>query len=562
MLYHWNTPQSLLHHVEMLPGRKTPEAVLYAPEGADPAKLHALNEKLLARGYVTTADQVNDRPALKVQNFGSREALFTALDQLGAVQGTPVTQFTPLDKAAQKTSKEKFNEVMVPITGVGYLLGDALMVVSGLLRKDYSEAATGAIWGSSGAVLAGFGKSDADMQMGILYRKLGEHLRHEGIEVPRNERELIDALKRGNGLLTKTSEFLHHNGADVHHAVQSLGGLTLIQAGINQRKENPLKMFQGVAVSAGQGLGLLPEKEKPIITRPAAYGAASVPALATGNDEEAGQPIAEAHQHLPPEPDSRSTMKRVVDWFNDKPMRYAGIGSGINNLLGVAGAIFFERPKVNRRNDVKDQTHGLVPRITRIEGELKDINAMLLDASHVPVSPEIAKLSALPRTELLARRDTMTTLLKTEKSALESLQKSVIKQGFTQPVAGELAGTVRGIHAWQVSVVTAMVYLATNALYSLCSKNGTLDLEKLGHVEDIYAAVANVAAHQPEAFRQPFVNRVATFLAKEEALHATADQIAVRIQTKLDALSHNPWVSRLQQQAANENTTSLSKGIA
>jgi hypothetical protein len=565
MLYHWNNPQSLLHHVEMLPGRKQPEAVLYAPEGVDATRLQALRDQLTARGYVATADQFNDRPVLKLQRFGTREALFGVLSQLGVVQGEPVTQFTPLDKAAQKTKKEQFNEVMVPITGVGYLLGDAMMIISGLLRHDYAEAATGAIWGSSGAVLAGYGKSDADMQMGILYRKLGEHLKKEGIEVPRNERELLDALKRGNGLLTKTVEFLQHNSADIHHTVQALGGLTLVKAGINQRKDNPLKIFQGISVSAGQGLGLLPEREKPPVARPAAYGGGTTPMANPDDEEEApAKPAPAITKNLPEEPDHRSALKRTVDWFNEKPMRYAGIGSGINNLFGIAGAVFFEKPKVEKRNNVLDAKHGLVPRIARMENELHDINALLKDPSHAPASPMSGsyfnELKALTREKLLEVQGKAMETLKGEKAALESLQKSVIKQGFQQPQVGELAGTVRGIHAWQVSVATAFVYLATNALYSLCSKNGTLNLEKLGHADDLYAAAANVAMHQPEEFRQPFVNRVATMLSHQESLHATADQIAARIQTKLDALGKNPWVMRLQP--ANENTPGAAKGIA
>ncbi|MBY0355759.1 MAG: hypothetical protein K2Q12_08540 [Rickettsiales bacterium] len=533
MLYHWNSPASLLHHVEMLPGRKTPQAVIYAPENADASTLRNLNERLQARGFLTNADEVNGKPALRVQKFGDRESLFTALSQLGAVDGTPITQFTPLDTLAHKSSKEKLNEVLLPITGVGYLIGDALMALSGMLRKDWAEAATGAIWGSSGAVLAGFGRSDADMQLGILYRQLGEHLKHEGIEVPRTERQLLDALARDHGLLTKTAEFFNKNGADIHHVVQALGGLTLLKAGLNQRQDNPLKMFQGISVAFGQSMGLMPEKEKPATSRPQAYGTPATVSYASApaNDESATPQQNTAL--LPPEPDHRGAFTRVVDWFNTKPTRYAGVFSGANNVLGVIGAIMHERPKVNARNDVENLEKGYVPRIARMKQELE--------------AAEQALASGANATQL-ALRDTARQALKAEEAAYAALKKSVITNFSHQPTSGK----IMGIHAWQVSVATAVVYIVTNALYSLCSKNGTLDLEKLGQVEDIYATTANIAMHQPEAFRKPLIDRVSSFLAQQSQLHATADQIAQRITHKLEALSKNPWVERVANHAAND----------
>lgn len=540
MLYHFNKAESLLHHVEMLPGRKSPEAVIYAPEGVDASTLQQLKRKLQDHGYLATPDEVNGKSALRLQHFGTRDMLFATLAEEGAVQGTPTPQFTPLDKAAHKTTKDKINENLVTVSGWGYLLGDALMALSGLLRKDWSEVATGAIWGSSGAVLAGFGKSDADIQMGVIYRRLGEHLQKEGIELPRNERELIAGLQRGSGLLTKTAEFFHQSGADIHHVVQATGGLTLIHAGLNQRKDNPLKMFQGISVAFGQGMGLNPERAKPVSNRPQAYGKTSP----IGNFVEAeNESAAMVDPSLPAEPDHRGAYTRVVDWFNNKPMRYAGVFSGINNLLGITGALVFEKKKVLSRNDVNNPVHGLVPRIRKLEGEFEHHNQMILQN---------------PTPEALAKRDATAQALNHERSQLNALRKSVITTGFSQPANGQ----IRGIHAYQVSVATAFVYIAANAIYTLCSKNGTLDLEKLGHVEEIYAAAANVALHQPEPFRQPFIERVSTFLAEQKDLHSTADQIAGRIHHKLQALNQNPWADRMQQQAANENIAASTKGIA
>jgi hypothetical protein len=541
MLYHWNNPESLLHHVEMLPGRKAPEAVLYAPDGADAAKLQTLNEKLQARGYLTTADDVEGRPALRIQKFGSREELFTALGQLGAVSGTPVTQFTPLDKAAHKTAKDKINENMMTGAGWLFLVGDALMVLSGALRKDWAEASTGVIWGSTGAVLAGFGKKDTDTQMSVLYRRLGQHLKKEGIELPRDEQQLLAALKRKDGLLQHTAEFLTDNAADFHHAMQAVGGTTLIKAGWNQRKENPLKMAAGVSVTFGQAMGLMPEKEKPVTARPAAYGTSQAPlysANTPSDEDDKSKTFAAAP--LPAEPDHRGPVKRVVDWFNEKPLRYSGIFPALNNVFNVIGALKWEMPQVEAKNK---QLPGL---IHNLEEQLKRFPEMI----NGKTGEELQKA--------LSARDALKTQLETERHRMEDFRKSVIRTGFTQPANG----SVKGIHAWHVNVTTAACYVVANIMYSLCSKNGSADLEKLGHADDIYAAVANIALHQPPEFRQPFIERVSTFLGEQKNLHATADQIAQKVHTKAKALEHSPWLTRMKLQAANENTQDASKGIA
>lgn len=541
MLYHWNNPNSLLQHVEMLPGRKVPEAVLYAPAGGDGDKLRTLNEKLQARGYLTTADDVEGRPALRIQKFGSREELFTALGQLGAVSGTPVTQFTPLDKAAHKTTKDKINENMMTGAGWLFLLGDALMVLSGAMRKDWAEASTGVIWGSTGAVLAGFGKKDTDTQMSVLYRRLGQHLKKEGIELPRDEQQLLFALKRKDGLLQHTAEFLTDNAADFHHAMQAVGGTTLIKAGWNQRHSNPLKLAAGVSVTFGQAMGLMPEKEKPITNRPSAYGATPLPVYSTQtlSDEDDKNRVLNAAP-LPAEPDHRGPVKRIVDWFNEKPLRYSGIFPALNNVFNTVGSIGWEKPQVAQKN------RRLPTAIRSLEGMAERYEQ------------RISQAKGGEALQLTHKRDEVLEQLKTRKSRLEEFEKSVIRTGFKQPANG----SVRGIHAWHVNLTTAACYVVANIMYSLCSKNGSADLEKLGHADDIYAAVANIALHQPPEFRQPFIERVSTFLGEQKDLHATADQIAQKIHTKAKALEHSPWLNRMKLQAANENTQDATKGIA
>lgn len=547
MLYHWNNPQSLLHHVEMLPGRKVPEAVLYAPEGTDGSKLHALNQQLQARGYVTTADDANGTPILRIQKFGSREDLFTTLSQLGAVSGTPITQFTPLDKAAHKTTRDKLNDNMMTGAGWVFLLGDALMVLSGALRKDWAEASTGVIWGSTGAVLAGFGKKDNDTQMGVMYRRLGDHLKKEGIELPRDERQLIDALKRKDGLLQHTAEFLRDNAADFHHAMQAIGGTTLIKAGWNQRHDNPLKMAAGVSVTFGQAMGLMPEKEKPITNRPAAYGGKAATAFTSADatqpadDEDKQKNAAPASTAaLPPEPDHRGPIKRVVDWFNEKPLRYSGIFPAFNNVFNATGAWFIERKHVARKN-------------AELPKRLSELKAQIETAS-----ANIEGKSGEELTRAVATRDGLMAQQRTEQQRMQDFEKSVIRTGFKQPGNGG----VHGIHAYQVNLATAGCYIIANLMYSLCSKNGGVDLDKLGHAEDVYAVAANIALHQPEEFRKPFIERISTFLGEQKDLHSTADQIAQKITAKVKALDHSPWLKRVQLQAANENTQDAAKGIA
>ena len=315
MHYRWRQSNSQVKDVEFVALHQEQEAIIYAPEGMSREALQQIPDALRDQGMVATPDVVKGEYVLRVQHFGTRERFLRTLEQSGFTQGAPEHFVTEFDKKPEEPASlmERVKKDSVRASGVLYLAGDALLAVAGLLRGDAAEAATGLIWGSTGAVLTLYGKKDPDVQDKILYNKLSEFFHKEGLNlsVEGNEQGL-QHLAGEHGLAEKAKEFLYDHPVEFNNTLQAGGGLLMAKSGFyNQRNEkgtpNYYKTAAGLMVATGQTAGMV------------------VDAKPRDKDE--------------PEPQVGS-----IDWFHEKPLRITGVLAFSNNLSGLAGAALHDQP--------------------------------------------------------------------------------------------------------------------------------------------------------------------------------------------------------------------------
>jgi hypothetical protein len=491
---------------------------------------------------------------LRIQGFESKEKLISLLEREGAVAGPMNIQQTPRDLAKKRSFKQVVNDNTITAAGWGFIAGDALLALAGIKRGDWAEAGTGILWGSTGVALAFFGKKDPEVQRSLIYRKLEDHLQQEGIPIPRNEHELMTALKRPDGIMSSLKDFMYNNAADFHHVVQSVGGMLLFKAGLDQQyydvngnaQKNWWKASSGVFVSAGQLLGMMPEKEpEQLAVLPRAL---SAPAAAEIEDvkekaedypqHDTGKSPAEL---LPGPPDTRSWGKKTVDTFMERPLLFSGLFPFINNVLNVIGAVFWERHKVEavdrgfaenattpeaRQAGHKEYVSGLSRQIADKETQL---------SGFAPSEPEYKEAAASAQS------------LRAQRNVAENVKHSTIS------VAG------KEFHPWQINSATAACYMFANLMYAMSSKNNSVDLKTLGGLDGVYDVAANTIASQPKSFQHAMTERLAAFLSEQPDIKQTADQVAHDLETRVASLANNPWLERIEKK---ENSQELAQPLS
>ncbi len=548
MLYTWNNADSLIKQVEIFtPRKKENEALIYAPDGVAPGELQTIAGHLREKGFTTIPDTDGDHYVLRVQKFGSREELFDALEKTKAISGTPEALHTKRDDKLKKSFSETLKENSVVASGWVYLLGDALVLASGLVRRSASEVFTGVVWGSTGVVLAGWGKKNPDKQMELLYKRLEDHLKHEGVDIPTGDEATIERLAAKGGVVNKIVQFLYDHPVEFNNTLQALGGLSMIHSGLSQRnpldgKANYFKAAAGVSVSNGQFWGMMIDpkdagkKKLVTTTNPddlAKAGPGLTPIAANGVAESTDKQAAD---NLPMEDDHRSLTGKVVDWFHAKPLRITGVGASANNLLNLAGGLFFERPRIKEFLSREVDANGNAVYERSWLGRNQALQGKIDEA-----------------TTAMRRRGVDKAAAREELFALHQEQQKLGIEGSDEFKG--LLGKARDYEkGYMFNVGAALSYLVANTLYGMSSKDTNADLKAVGGLSELYSAAAHVIHSQPYYMQNDLVGRIAGNLAAQPSVKETAEDISAQIKEKLAGLNRNPWETQpamVQQPASS-----------
>lgn len=484
MRYEWESPESFIREVEVRPIAKWMEGLVYFSEQADTKTLRLLEERLRAADLTVTEDKVGDRYALRVGQIGHPEQLLTVLTQSGAAIGKMQSHETEYDHKPATSFVEKIKGNINKSAGYAYVLGDALMMAAGLVRMrglsgeqrkgGLSELATGSLWFAPNVLLATCGKTDPDVQMGVLMRRVQDYLDKQGVEIPAEDQLTLDHLVRKDGLVARLVEFFYAHPTEINNSIEATGAVVMVHGGYHQKigikeEPNPFKMAAGVVMGSGMGGSVL-MKEPP-------------------KDKKSEQ-----------EPKGA-----LAKWFS-KPMHVASSGAIMNNFLNIIGASAWEGPRVKKFLSEYE------PEKTRLQG--------VLDATDSANWKAKAKAAE--------------TLSELEK-------KKIIAENY-------------GLGA-KCNLATACAFLMANGLYSMGTKDTSVDLKALGAIDQLYAVIAHVIAAQPKEHQPELLNRMAGFLSSQPDVHESADEVAAMLRGKAHALEKAPWTQRVE--ASPQATTQL-----
>lgn len=478
MRYSWDQTDSLIRDVEFRALGTRKEALIYAHETADPQQLSALTNTLRSSGFTVVPDTHNGAALLRVENLTEDTGLLGSLAHAGAVRGEARQSLTEAEQKAPPGFADRFKKNAVRSAGYAYVLGDALMVLAGLVRMrglegearkgGMAELATGGLWFAPNVALAAFGKKNPEMQTGLLMRQVKDYLDKQGVEIPTEDALTLDHLSRKDGPLARIVEFFYEHPIEINNTMEATGGLMMMKGGYeqkvglpNQTQANPFKMAAGAFVFSSMGASVV-MKEKP---EPAPGEAADQGILAR---------------------------------FAAKPLRIAGVGAMMNNLLNIVGAAMWEGPRVR-----KFQQEEYLPEKARLTA--------VMDATD----------SANWEAKAAAATD------------LAALEKQNV-------IAGNY-----GVAA-KLNLVTAATFILANGMYAMASKDTGADIKALGGLDRVYAVTAHVIAAQPKEHQPELIHRMAGFLSAQNDVKDSAEEIASALREKVQGLQQHPWTARVR----------------
>lgn len=279
--------------------------------------------------------------------------------------------------------------------GWAYLIGDAAMFASGLFKhdRDWHEMATGAWWALGGAAAARYGNPDAEKQLELLGRKLGDHLRNIGVTIPDNP--TTHALAKPGGIIDHIESFLYTYPSQALNAIYAIGGIEYIRSGI--QKNNHWNTASGVLVIAGALAGLLISEKKP----------------------------DPAH---PPE----SVIGKAWAWFQEKPLRMSGAFYMANNATTVMSAI---------HDRSKGQNAGMLKIVT--SATYLFANYMLSLSSKEQGDNKKENIEALERLGTMTARVVAAQPKELQEALVDDISHFLAKQPQAQHNPGQIAALLR-----------------------------------------------------------------------------------------------------------------------
>lgn len=517
MHYHWSSSESLIHDVEFYAPHKKEEALVFAPMGADPARLHALAESIRAKGYGAVPDMQGDQAVLRVAGFPSREALLGTLQAEGAVKGEPTATKTDLDK------KHGLKLSTLQIGGAMQVLADAMVMSVALSRgkEGMGDFMASLKWAWAYVMLSAFGAKSPDKQVGYIYKDLKDQIDKSGLQMVPEDVATLAALAEKSGVMPKVERAIRENPILINSLIQMSGGMSTIQAGNAQRdydgNRNWWKVAGGSLTASGQLMGgiLLDPKEK--------------------KKDENGNPVDDG------QPAPHGLIDTVKAKIEEKPLRITGSFSFLSNVTRIVSGLVEKWKFKQFMGDTKNDYAGGIyaERRDKLFAEAQ-AGGHDLGKGGISLADQFSNAqTAVGNSLTLSRAD--------KKAAVEHAKNMAQNDPYTLLCnrRDELLDTFHRVsrtkQAATVDFLANGIKMAANVMIASSSSNIDADLVKTGQLDEVCNFLAHVVQSQPEEKRATTLQALATMLSSKKGVAATEQQITQRIQGKLESLQHNPW---------------------
>lgn len=499
MHYHWSDDTSYIKDIEFYAPHKKQEAMLYAPENADPAKLQALTDKIRMLGYIAEPDMDGEKYVLRVKKFPSVANVISVLEREGYTTGSHSRQRSAFDSEdAHKLKPQQ-------MTGLLYMLGDSVLIASGAMRngwlnnKTFLEAIksgpgkkdiTGsAKWLFAGSLLFFLGVKNPDKQAQYAYHDLAESMKKAGFNLtPEDEATLGALAEHKDGMLPKLERLVRENPLVINSLLQAAGGADNFSAGLTQ--ENPWKAASGASTFLGHATALLTDET------PKA-------------EVEERKRLQEAGSGGEKEKNHRGLIERFNDWRHEKKYRVAGSASVFSSLLRIVSGFFEVKENKKKLADYGENAEAFLS-AARAEGKgSSTILALAEDKVRTGGGGSVGEHGLLGEAEK-------------------------IWATHTKDLNAQHAAKIE----WGVNCVKAVA----NWYYALAGANVNADIKKLGVLDEICNSVAHMARHEPDKeLRTVLMSSAAAMLSEQKGIDNPETEILGIIQKKYSALEHNPW---------------------
>lgn len=306
----WNS-ESLISKVELREqGKGHMVAYVHAADhgAGDLPKLFALREEFKRKGWSTSSDNHRGKAVLRITGIENEQQLTDLLKNANATQGSARVSQQEVAGQDSKGVVDFVKSNSTRLSGIFYLIGDALMITRGLVVKpkaNIDQTMTGVAFAAGDLAFLGFGGKDDKRQFKSLLTKLRKHLDKEGVDIPQGSALTAETIAKPGGMLEKTYDFLHEHINPIKIMAEVYGGYRYQKGGQNPADYNKDKITAGRVIIAGWLAALLlPEKKID-----------------------------------PEEWKEANPLQKAVMFLQEKPLRLAGAAGLIHNGFTIKGAL-------------------------------------------------------------------------------------------------------------------------------------------------------------------------------------------------------------------------------
>ncbi|MDX1974360.1 MAG: hypothetical protein SFT92_01660 [Rickettsiales bacterium] len=160
---------------------------------------------------------------------------------------------TPENKASSVVPKRTLKAA-----GRSFLLADAALFSYGIATKNPKIGAAALFGWTEGFVGARYGNPKVEKQLEQTYRHLGEYLREQGVEIPKDP--TTEALRKEGGLIDHVEDFLYKYPSQIMNACYAMIGTQFARDGLQNKSKSMIA--SGGFLIAGALAGLLITEKK------------------------------------------------------------------------------------------------------------------------------------------------------------------------------------------------------------------------------------------------------------------------------------------------------------
>ncbi|MBM3617067.1 MAG: hypothetical protein FJX23_00820 [Alphaproteobacteria bacterium] len=146
-------------------------------------------------------------------------------------------------------------------------------------------------------------------------------------------------------------------------------------------------------------------------------------------------------------------------------------------------------------------------------------------------------------------------------SQIKAKHKNVLGELEQRMAAADASGVAHGLEkdyakakrasmSGHFSMATACAYLVATTFGTLSSKAKPADYTEQETVSKLTAMSAEMLAHQPAEVRDLAIDKMATYLAKEEKVTQSREELITLINEKVETLGKSPWLAKVSTERA------------